>query len=60
MNIFLSPTTEIHLVLKADYSAKFKKFEFEVVNSKSENMTGISYKDFDSNIVTTRSSYSSE
>lgn len=52
MNIYFTPTTEVHLVLKEDYSTKFKKFEFEVVNSELVNMTGISYEGFDANIVT--------
>lgn len=38
MNIYFTPTTEVHLVLKADCSAKFKNFEFEVVNSELVNM----------------------
>lgn len=57
MNIYFTPTTEIHLVLKSDYSAKFKNFEFEVVLSDLENIKkGISYQDFDPNIVTLSSS----
>ena len=44
MNIYFTPTTEIHLVLKSDYSSKFKNFEFEVVFSDLENVKeGISY-----------------
>lgn len=53
MNVYFTPTTEVHLVLKSDYSSRFKNFEFEVVLSDLENVKeGISYLDFDPNIVT--------